>query len=118
MPSRLKIAIDCPDPEALGPFWQQALGYDRVGDRPPDSPYVELLPPRSLPAEVFLQQVPDLGHRRTRIHLDLYVPDPKDAITRLEALGASRVGEWVGGDDGFHVMEDPQGTVFCVCAEV
>ena len=120
MAPRLEIAIDCPDPAHLAPFWQAALGY--TGTQGDADPYLELVPRAHLDAEVFLQRVTDLPPGEPRIHLDLYVADPMAKVEQLLALGATRVGAWQGQCDataceGFQVMRDPQGTVFCVCAE-
>jgi hypothetical protein len=113
---RLEIGIDCPDPDALAPFWCVALGYRRgAGD---GYPYVDLVAPAPGLPVVFLQRVPEPKRGKNRVHLDLYVADPAAVIADLEERGATRVGPWVGAAfDGFQVMADPAGNEFCVCAE-
>lgn len=113
---RLEIGLDCPDPSALAPFWLAALRYDVVeGD---GEPYLNLLPADGIGPIVFLQRVPEDKVAKNRMHLDLYSDEPAELVDRLCGLGATRVGERVGADDGwFQVLADPAGNEFCVCAE-
>lgn len=50
-----------------------------------------------------------------RIHLDLYADDRSAEVERLVALGARRV-EWAKrpADADYVILEDPEGTRFCV----
>jgi len=56
---------------------------------------------------------------KLRMHLDLYSDDLEAEVTRLEALGATRIGEAVVGEAGerWVVLADPEGNEFCVCEE-
>ena len=48
---------------------------------------------------------------RNRVHLDIAAPDIEAEVTRLLALGATRVRN----GDGYVVLNDPEGNNFCVC---
>jgi predicted enzyme related to lactoylglutathione lyase len=109
----LTICIDCADPPTLARFWGQVLGRDDL--RGDGNPYCGL---RGQPPLVF-QRVPEARTGKNRLHLDLYVSDPEAEIARVEALGATRMGGRVAGDDDcdwWQVMADPEGNVFCICA--
>ena len=62
---------------------------------------------------VYFQRNPDAKRVKNRWHFDL-APDDQDAeVTRLEALGATRVD--IGqGDVAWVVMADVEGNEFCV----
>jgi predicted enzyme related to lactoylglutathione lyase len=114
---RLEIGIDCVDPDALAPFWEFALGYQREeGD---GDPYIDLAPADGDGPVVFLQRVTEVKTTKNRLHFDLYVDDPEAFMEQLEDLGATRVGEAVmdGDEWSFQVMTDPAGNEFCVCRE-
>jgi len=100
--------IDCQtdDLPAAAAFWSAALGIrPRTAATAEDSAYVELdTSPDELHIEV--QKVP----HPSRVHLDIETDDIEAEVTRLEALGAQRLGpvhDWV-------VMQAPTGQRFCV----
>lgn len=86
--------------EALA-FWAGVQGVSPV----PDGPYSSVGQVGSLNLEV--QRLDDGG---PRVHLDIESDDVAAEVARLEALGA-RVVE---PRDGYVVMADPGGVVFCV----
>ncbi|MGF1552527.1 MAG: VOC family protein [Paracoccaceae bacterium] len=99
------IVIDC-ETDDLAPataFWAAALGVSgRVDD---DGKYAVLADGQGYP-KVLLQAV----DHEPRIHLDVETDDREAEATRLEALGAKRVGavkSWI-------VMEAPTGHRFCL----
>ena len=104
--SRLStFVIDCfsEELEAAGRFWGAALG--RAVSPTTDPGYLELSGTREEPL-ILVQKV---AHE-SRIHLDIESDDLEAEVTRLEALGARRVGfvkRW-------WVMEAPTGQRFCV----
>lgn len=114
---RLEIGIDCPDPDALAPFWEFALGYRR--DEGDGDSFIDLAPADGDGPVVFLQRVPEPKATKNRLHLDLYVAEPEPFMEQLEELGATRLGEPVfeGDEWAFQVMHDPVGNEFCVCRE-
>jgi len=100
--------VDCEggDLEAAARFWGQALGYpvERLGAEE-DSTYRGLVS-GSLGLHVEVQRV----DHSSRVHLDIETDDIEAEVSRLEALGARRLGKvktWC-------VMEAPTGHRFCV----
>jgi len=103
----------------LAEFWANALGYVVVGT---DEPYVTLAPPPGVAGggpPLVLQQVGEPKVGKLRMHLDLYSDDLEAEVTRLEARGATRIGEAVVEEAGerWVVLADPEGNEFCVCEE-
>ena len=54
---------------------------------------------------------------KNRLHLDVYVDDPKVWIERAEQLGATRLRMHDDPTDWFCVMADPGGNELCICRE-
>jgi hypothetical protein len=111
----IEVTIDAVDAEPIAAFWQAALGYGRLYERPP---YVVLGPPPGDPRpRVLIQRVNEVTPGKTPVHLDLRVDDPDGEVERLLRLGATV--RWViDPDEGYArwtTMADPQGTLFCVC---
>ena len=107
------IVIRVTDLTAQKSFWMQALDY--VG-RPGDDDDFALLKPRNgTGPNVSLDAHPSERALPPRIHLDLYADDQAAEVARLEDLGARRV-EWSKrpADADYVIMEDPEGTRFCV----
>ena len=97
--------IDCQtdDLEAAAAFWSSALGIKARG---PDGPAYVALDTRPEDYHIEVQKV----SHPSRVHLDIEADDIEAEATRLEALGARRLGavrSWV-------VMEAPTGQRFCV----
>jgi catechol 2,3-dioxygenase-like lactoylglutathione lyase family enzyme len=138
---QVQVTFDCADPERVGRFWCEVLGYV-VPDPPPGFDSWDAFD-RSLPPErqgsafavqdptgvgprLFFQKVPEGKVVKNRVHLDVRVgtglvgQERLDALeaeaVRLEALGASRVQLLVA--DGFNescqVMQDVEGNEFCL----
>ncbi|WEV29346.1 VOC family protein [Streptomyces sp. 71268] len=108
----LALVLDCSDPDALAPFWAQALGYRVVRA---NAPYVALGDPHGVGPELLLQRVPEPKRGKNRMHLDLRVPRMEPELARLRALGARAVrGPF--DDEGWltTVLLDPEGNEFCV----
>jgi hypothetical protein len=108
------FTIDCAEPTKLAEFYAQVTGftveyaegeYAGIGD----GTYT-----------IFFQRVPD---RRApswpgpdkQFHLDFRVPDVAKAVQEYLELGASKP-EFQPGD-GWVVLADPEGHLFCVCPE-
>ncbi|HEX8538704.1 MAG TPA: VOC family protein [Cystobacter sp.] len=101
------FVIDCKtdDLDASTSFWSQALGRSTKPPEPQSPTYRELSAEPQEPM-LLIQQVDHPG----RIHLDIETDDMDAEVSRLEALGAKRVGfvkRW-------WVMEAPSGQRFCV----
>jgi hypothetical protein len=100
--------IDCPqhDADAGAAFWGAALGYRAApAYRDGDAEYAEL---QGAPAGLHVE-VQRVAHA-ARVHLDIESDDIDAEATRLERLGARRIGfvkRW-------WVMEAPTGHRFCI----
>lgn len=100
--------IDCQteDLDGAAEFWAAALGLEaEIFADPAESDYRGL---KTQPGEVHIE-VQKVRHP-SRVHLDIETDDIAAEVSRLEALGARRIGEikrWV-------VMEAPTGQRFCV----
>ncbi|HEX6310873.1 MAG TPA: VOC family protein [Acidimicrobiia bacterium] len=115
MTARIGLVLDCRDPEALAPFWSEALGYRTVGGA---GSYVLLLPADDRPGpQLLLQRVPEPKTAKNRMHFDIHTPDIEAETARLVALGASRVRDDPLSEHGtaWILMQDPEGNEFCVC---
>lgn len=108
----LGLVLDCRDPEALSTFWAPALGYANLGSV---GTYVLLLPDGRPGPKLLLQQVPENKVAKNRMHFDIETAHVDDEVTRLEALGATRVDALAEHDMRWVVMTDPEGNEFCVC---
>jgi len=110
----ISLVLDSRDPEALATFWAPALGYVVVGSV---ENYVLLMPDEAEGPKLLLQRVPERKADKNRMHFDIEVPDIEGMASRLEQLGATRLGERPVAEHGNHwiVMADPEGNEFCVC---
>jgi catechol 2,3-dioxygenase-like lactoylglutathione lyase family enzyme len=119
MPVRLtEILIDCADPEALGAWWQEVLGWERGEDTDitadDEDDEVELRNPDGYPHLLFLK-VPEPKSVKNRIHIDLNPTgcEQPEELERLLALGAKRID--IGqGEQTWVVLADPEGNEFCL----
>ncbi len=108
----LSISLDCNDLAAQERFWAAALGYEVI-DR--TAWHIGLAPAAEGDGPLlFLNLVPEPKSVKNRMHVDLDVDDMEVEATRLEALGAVRVG--VGSIPGFAwiTLQDLEGNEFCV----
>lgn len=101
------FVIDCrsDDIDEAARFWSAALGRAIKPIEPDSGTYRELVAKPDEPM-LLLQQV----EHESRIHLDIESDDLEAEVTRLEALGAKRIGfvkRW-------WVMEAPTAQRFCV----
>jgi predicted enzyme related to lactoylglutathione lyase len=104
------VIVHSADPEALGQWWAEALGWVVVHSS--DVEFAIRPEPDRRPGLEFVR-LDEAKKAKSRLHLD-FVPDDQDAeVARLEAHGAKRVD--VGqGDQSWVVMADPEGNEFCV----
>ena len=105
-----QIVMDARDPEMLGRWWLEALGWIVVNEDPDE---FEIRPAADrLPGLIF-EPVDEGKQGKNRLHLDLRPDDQQAEVDRLTALGASRVD--IGqGDVSWVVLADPEGNEFCV----
>jgi predicted enzyme related to lactoylglutathione lyase len=121
---RLSVVLDVLDPQALVPFWETALGYERRWSL---DDYEVLVPREGEPAgPVFiLQRVSEPRVGKNRMHVDVHASlelGVPALVAQLEALGGTRVGapvtellESIGV--WWQAMSDPEGNVFDVVAD-
>jgi predicted enzyme related to lactoylglutathione lyase len=106
--------IDCEDPERVGRFWADALGWQLAQNdngtwwASKNGGFDEL------PGLVFLK-VPERKTIKNRVHLDINPVgcDQSEELERLLSLGATKVD--IGqGDVAWVVLADPEGNEFCL----
>ncbi|MGA8246302.1 MAG: VOC family protein [Nocardioides sp.] len=93
--------------DAAAAFWAAARGSERTGSFTDDDPYESLA---RLPGGVLLELQRTGAGTPPRVHLDIESDDVPAEIARLEELGA----QVVTPHDGWAVLTDPGGLVFCV----
>jgi hypothetical protein len=136
-----QVTFDAGDPERLGRFWGDVLGYIQ---QPPPSGFESwdaALDAWNVPAEdrgamfavvdpdgvkprLLFQRVPEGKTAKNRVHLDVNIgagapPADRPAIVRAEAdrlvaLGAVEVREATENGEYWIVLHDPEGNEFCV----
>jgi catechol 2,3-dioxygenase-like lactoylglutathione lyase family enzyme len=104
-----QVVIDSADPQTLGRWWAEALGW-KVIDQDDES--VELAGEGDGP-HLFFLKVPDTKTVKNRLHLDLVPDDQQAEVSRLLGLGA-RHADIGQGEPTWVVMADPEGNEFCV----
>lgn len=113
MVSRIaQVTIDVGDPELMADFWSAALGYTAFPDEGRSVHLVDRGDPTA--PTIWLQPVDEAKRGKNRCHLDLDTADPAAEVARLLTLGARRADVGQRGDEGFTVLEDPEGNEFCV----
>ena len=113
--SRLEVAIDALDIDAVRPFWKAVLGYDEWQPPTPGGQVVVLVDPRRIGPAFWFQQMDEPRPQRNRIHVDVTVPhDEADArIAAAIAAGGHLVSE--ARARAFWILADPEGNEACVC---
>jgi predicted enzyme related to lactoylglutathione lyase len=112
-----ELVVDSRDPESLAAFWADVLDYRVLGREKDGS--VEIGPAEGFggpaPTLVF-GAVADPTPGKLRLHIDLNPTDrDQDAeLERLLELGAVRADVGQTGDEGWHVLADPEGNEFCL----
>ncbi|YAL84281.1 VOC family protein [Dermacoccaceae bacterium W4C1] len=106
------LLIDHPGSSAgsAASFWAGALGSEpaRGGD---DDPYTRVrAADAGLPVQLEVQRTGE--GTASRIHLDIETDDVTAEVARLLALGAVVEADRV--EDGYTIMRDPGGLLFCV----
>ncbi|MFE4451239.1 VOC family protein [Streptomyces sp. NPDC056796] len=117
-----ELTIDCHDPERLAAFWCGVLDFEVI-DRDEGSveigswvPTVGEVQARQMPVTLVFVRVPEGKTVKNRLHLDVSPIDAstEDEVTRLLALGATRVDVGQGPGRSWVVMADPEGNEFDV----
>ena len=104
------VGIDVSDLDRAEAFYSAALGVKR------DSAWDQYLAFEPLPSglTVYLQRVPEKKTSKTRVHIDLSVPDVLAALARVEALGGRALRDFVEPGENLAVVADPDGNEFCL----
>ncbi len=111
-----ELVVDSRDPERLAAFGAAVLDY-RVLSR--EEGAVEIGPEAGFggaaPTLVFAP-VAEPTPGKVRLHIDLNPTDrEQDAeLQRLLAVGARPADVGQSGDEGWHVLADPEGNQFCL----
>ena len=114
----VELVLDCTEPEALAPFWRQALDYRQYYT---DAQLVVLVPKEGAASPLLLLQgVPEPKAGKNRMHLDIVVDDIEAEVDRLQGFGARRLDDDVQRFDGTRWvrMADPEENEFCVSTGV
>jgi 4a-hydroxytetrahydrobiopterin dehydratase len=113
--SRLEVAIDALDIDAVRPFWKAVLGYEEWPPPTPDGQVWVLVDPRRIGPAFWFQQMEEARPQRNRIHVDVTVPhDEADArIAAAIAAGGRMVSD--ARARAFWILADPEGNEACVC---
>jgi len=113
--SRLEVAIDALDIDAVRPFWKAVLGYEDFPPPTPDGQVEVLVDPRRIGPAFWFQQMDEPRPQRNRIHVDVTVPhDEADArIAAAIAAGGHLVSD--ARARAFWILADPEGNEACVC---
>jgi hypothetical protein len=143
MAIKFQVTFDCLDPDRVARFWAEALGY-KVQDPPPGfatwPQFLEsigvpreewnsrsaVVDPEGIGPRLFFGQVDEKKTVKNRVHLDVSVSGgplvPLDerrakvaeAVTRMIALGATRVETFDERGEHWVVMQDVEGNEFCL----
>ncbi|MBM6622277.1 VOC family protein [Micrococcaceae bacterium RIT802] len=116
-----EIVLESRSPEALARFWCAALDYV-VLDREEDGS-LEIGPSSGFGGPqptIILSTRDEPTQHRGRLHFDLnaLASTQEEEIERLRALGATDLDIGQSGDEGWVVLQDPEGNAFCVLKAV
>lgn len=104
------LGIDVADLERAESFYSAVLGVER------NWAWEQYLGFKPLPSglTVYLQRVPEKKTSKTRVHMDVTVPDVLAALARVEALGGRALRDFVEPTEDLAVVMDPDGNEFCL----
>ena len=104
------IGIDVADLDRAEKFYSALLGIER------DYAWDQYLAFEPLPSGliVYLQRVPDKKTGKTRLHMDLTVPDVMAALAKVEAIGGRALTDFVEPGESLAVVADTEGNEFCL----
>ncbi len=111
IPLMAAVTIDCNDLDRMADFWSRLLGVEITAQQ---DEFAFLGYPPNRRVTIWLQRVPEPREGKTRVHLDLAVPDLEAAEKRIEELGGRLLDRqgWEGFE--WRMCEDPEGNVFDV----
>ena len=119
----VELTLDVNDPQRMIAFWTQVLEYvvedeDRF-DADEDRVYWSLVDPAGHGPRLVIQRVPEPVTAKTRVHIDVHVPDIESAAEAAVAGGATRVDADPIAEVGaaWIRLTDPEGNIFCFVRE-
>ena len=107
------IGIDVADLERAEEFYSALLGMERAWA----SEQYLFFKPLPSGVGVYLQRVPEKKTSKTRVHMDVRVPDVAAALARVEALGGRALRDFIEPSEGLAVVADLDGNEFCLFKE-
>jgi catechol 2,3-dioxygenase-like lactoylglutathione lyase family enzyme len=114
--SLASISIDCPDPDALAPFYRDLLGLEEAFATP-DRGVVVLAgagPMLTLMrVDIYVAASWPDGPQHQQMHIDVAVDDLPPAVSSAIALGATEAAHQPAPDQ-WRVLVDPVGHPFCL----
>jgi predicted enzyme related to lactoylglutathione lyase len=118
----VELALDVNDAPGMIAFWSAVLGYaveDEGRFDAPDRVYWSLVDPADRGPRLVIQRVPEPVTAKTRVHIDVHVPDIAAAAEAAVGLGATRIDSEPVAEVGaaWIRLEDPEGNVFCIVQE-
>ena len=104
------VGIDVSDLDRAEAFYSALLGVERghAWDQ------YRAFAPLPNGVIVYLQLVPEEKTSKTRMHIDLTVPDVMAALAKVEAIGGTALADHVEPSESFAVVADPDGNEFCL----
>ena len=104
------IGIDVADLQRAETFYSALLGIER------DKAWDQYLAFQPLPGglTIYLQRVPEKKTSKTRLHIDITVPNALDAMAKVEALGGKALTDFIEPSENLAVVADPDGNEFCL----
>ena len=110
----IAVTIDCTEPKRLPEFYAIILGYEVLYA---EEEYAGISDGKNT---FYFGQVPERKPAAwpgpdKQFHIDLRVPDVERAVREYMELGATKPDFQPG--DGWVVLRDPEGHLFCVCPE-
>jgi hypothetical protein len=124
---QVQVTFDCAEPERVGRFWCEVLGYVPPAPPPEEAEaWFACSDPTGVGPRLFFQRVPEGKVVKNRVHLDVragtgLVGEERLATleaecARLVALGASHQRTLYADEDNESciVMQDVEGNEFCL----
>jgi 4a-hydroxytetrahydrobiopterin dehydratase len=113
--SRLEVAIDALDIDAVRPFWKAVLGYEEWSPPTQGGQIQVLVDPRRIGPAFWFQQMDEPRRQRNRIHVDVTVPHDEADARIAAAIDAGGQLVSAARARAFWILADPEGNEACVC---
>ncbi len=109
-----QVVVDARDPQALGHWWAEALGWVITTDSHEE---LEIRPTADSTPGILFTVVEGAKTGKNRVHPDFRPVDQQAEVERLLAMGARRadIGQ---GEQPWVVLLDPEGNELCILSPV